>query len=324
MRWWCSAIVEKWTWAPRPYLGVWLLCLGLLGGYAVATRRHLRHVLEGTVPDTRPDPTDEKAVARERRRTWQFAAGIVFLWLASDWPVGTLGASYLACIHMLQYMLYSLAAAPLLMLGTPEWMARRVLSTLRLNGLHKVVAVPIVAAILSNVILIATHAPISVDTLRATQPGSFLLDMIWLVSGVILWTPIISPIPEARARTAAIKLVYLFAAAALMPMIPGGFLTFSQQPLYRTYELAPRIGVDALNDQQMAGVLMKVGNLPVIWAAMGVIWFRWYRRDAGFGRRTIVRDPVTGAPLRTHGPKLTPAERRRAGTSSARPQSRTT
>jgi putative membrane protein len=324
VRWWCSAIVEKWTWTPRPYLGVWLLCIALAVGYAAAMRRHAARVEDGTVPDDRPDPSDERAVARERRRPWQFALGIFFLWLASDWPVGTLGASYLASIHMLQYMIYSLGAAPMMMLGTPEWMARRVLSALHLTGIHKVLAVPIVAAIASNVILIATHAPITVDTLRATQPGSFLLDMIWLVSGVILWTPIISPLPEARARTAAIKLVYLFAAAALMPMIPGGFLTFSQQPLYRTYELAPRIGVDALNDQQMAGVLMKIGNLPVIWAVMGVIWFRWYRRDADVGARTILRDPVTGAPLRTHGPKLTPAERRRAGTSSARPQSRTT
>ena len=91
---------------------------------------------------------------------------------------------------------------------------------------------------------------------------------------------------------------YLFAAAALMPMIPGGFLTFSSQPLYSTYELAPRLaGINALNDQQVAGVLMKVGNLPLIWTVIAVIWFRWYR-DEQRSSRVIHRDPVTGAPLR--------------------------
>ena len=29
MRWWCSAIVEDWSWTPRPYLGVWILCESL-------------------------------------------------------------------------------------------------------------------------------------------------------------------------------------------------------------------------------------------------------------------------------------------------------
>jgi putative membrane protein len=304
MRWWCSAVVEKWTWTPRPYLGVWILCAALAVAYWRALRRH---------DDPDAAGRSQAEIDRDRRRPWQFGLGLFFLWLASDWPVGALGASYLASIHMLQYMLYTLAAAPLLMLGTPEWMGRRILGALHLDGVYKAIAVPIVAAIISNVVLIATHAPVTVDTLRATQVGSFALDMIWLVAGFILWTPIVSPLPERRARTAPIKLVYLFAAAALMPMIPGGFLTFSPLPLYSTYELAPRVGVEALNDQQMAGVLMKIGNLPVIWTVMGVIWFRWYKREAGDDQPTVVRDPVTGAPLRTPAKRST----NRSGTSSA-------
>ena len=295
MRWWCSAIVEKWTWTPRPYIGVWLLCGALVAGYVVARRRHTRS--EAATP-VGADGLGDADPKRDRRRSWQFAGGIFFLWMASDWPIGTLGASYLASVHMTQYMLYTLAAAPLLLLGTPEWMARRILATLHLDGVHRVLSRPLVAAIVSNVILIVTHAPITVDALRATQVGSFVLDMIWLVSGFILWTPIISPLPEARAHSAGVKILYLFAAAALMPMIPGGFLTFSSQPLYSTYELAPRLaGINALNDQQVAGVLMKVGNLPLIWTVIAVMWFRWYR-DEQRSSRVIHRDPVTVAPLR--------------------------
>ncbi|MCB9399882.1 MAG: cytochrome c oxidase assembly protein [Microthrixaceae bacterium] len=303
MRWWCSAIVEDWSWTPRPYLGVWILCGALVAGYVVATRRHRSLPVDPAADATTSGGTASDGAAsdtarRDRRRPWQFALGIFFLWAASDWPVGTLGASYLSSIHMLQYMLYTLAAAPMLMLATPEWMGRRIIEKLHLEGVHRIVARPLVAAIISNVILISTHSPIAVDALRATQFGSFALDMIWLVSGFILWTPIISPLPEARAHSAGVKILYLFAAAALMPMIPGGFLTFSSQPLYSTYELAPRLaGINALNDQQVAGVLMKVGNLPLIWTVIAVIWFRWYR-DEQRSSRVIHRDPVTGAPLR--------------------------
>jgi putative membrane protein len=289
-------VVEAWSWTPKPYIGVWILCIGLGVGYFWARRRHAAHLAAGGPADA--VALDPKAAARERRRPWQFLGGLAFLWVASDWPIGTLGASYLASVHMLQYMIYTLGAAPLLMLGTPEWMWRRMIDALRLGGVQRVIAKPLVAAIVSNVILIVTHSPISVDTLRASQFGSFALDMIWLVGGFILWTPIVSPMPSVRARSAPVKLVYLFAAAALMPMIPGGFLTFSPQPLYGTFELAPRVGVEALDDQQMAGVLMKVGNLPVIWTVMAVIWFRWYKQESGDEGRTIVRDPVTGAPLR--------------------------
>ena len=49
--------------------------------------------------------------------------------------------------------------------------------------------------------------------------------------------------------------------------------------------------MSALHDQQFAGVLMKIGNLPVIWTVMGVIFFRWYESERGPARAR--RAPVT-------------------------------
>lgn len=275
MAWWCSALQRPFDWTPRPYFGVWLLCALLLIGYTALMRR--RSVTHG-------------APAATRRQRWQFAGGVAALWIASDWPIGALGGAYLSSIHMLQYMLYTLAAAPLLMLGTPEWVARGVLRRLRLNAAWKVLTRPFVAAVVSNCLMIATHVPFTVDPLRSSQLGSFLLDMVWLLSGLLLWSPIIDPTPEHRTSSAPIKLIYLFAAAALMPMIPGGFLVFASHPLYEMYEMAPRVGISALHDQQLAGVLMKIGNLPVIWTVMGVIFFRWHESDQQ--RSTKRREPL--------------------------------
>lgn len=66
-------------------------------------------------------------------------------------------------------------------------------------------------------------------------------------------------------------------------MVPGGFLTFADFPLYRLYELAPRVGsLTALGDQQLAGALMKVGNIPLIWPVIVTMMWRWARAE-GWG-----------------------------------------
>jgi putative membrane protein len=275
MRWWCSAVEVPWSWAPRPYLGVWLLCLGLALWYGLAWGAHRRAGSE---------PTDRDASYMRR-----FAGGVVALWIASDWPVGALAGGYLMSLHMTQYLLYTLAAAPLLMLGTPEWLADAVLDRLHLQKVWSVLSRPLVAVIVSNVILVSTHSPFAVDRFRSTQLGSFAMDMIWLLSGLVLWGPVINPVRSGRIASDPLRIVYLFVAAAVLPMIPGGFITFSSNPLFATYELAPRVGMTALHDQQLAGVLMKIGNVPVIWAAMGVIWFRWYEKEHGTPGRPAVR-----------------------------------
>lgn len=264
MRWWCSAVEKDWDWTPRPYIGVWLLMAAIVGVYARLWTSHRR--------DHGPTEADRTYMVR-------FALGAALLWVASDWPVGALGAGYLASVHMLQYMLYAFAAAPLLLLGTPQWMAEAVLDKLHLRGVWFILSKPIVAVFVTNVLLIATHSPLGVDALRSSQLGSFVMDMIWLFCGLVLWAPVINPILEARMSSSMGRIVYLFLAAALVPMVPGGFITFSTTPLYSTYELAPRVGMSPIHDQQLAGAIMKLASIPIVWTTMAVIWFRWYKRD---------------------------------------------
>jgi hypothetical protein len=74
--------------------------------------------------------------------------------------------------------------------------------------------------------------------------------------------------------------VYLFLAAGVVPMVPGGILTFSDTPLYAVYELAPRInGFEALDDQQAAGAIMKIGNLPLLWPVLAALFMKWGSED---------------------------------------------
>jgi putative membrane protein len=259
--WWCVALERPWTWQWIAYPGIWIATLAPIVAYLRAVLRH-------------PGRLD-------RRRLLLFLGGMLLFWVASDWPLGALGAGYLASAHMLQFLLYTLGSAPLLLLGTPQWLFRRVLRAVRLD--RAVVWLgrsPVTCAILYNVILLVTHAPGTVDVLRRNQLGSFAMDVIWVLIGMVLWLPITSPLPEGRVVSVWPKMLYLFLATAVVAVIPASFLTFTTTPVYAIYELAPRIGsLTAREDQQMAGILMKLATIPVVWTTIGVLWFRFARQE---------------------------------------------
>jgi putative membrane protein len=260
--WWCTALARPWSWEWIPYPGIWLAMILPMALYGRSVRRH-----EGA--------TDWKKVA-------QFMGGMLVLWAATDWPLGTLGAGYLASAHMAQYILYTLVAAPLILLGIPEWMARSFTRMLRIERVtvwlgHSLVA----TALIYNAILLSTHAPGTVEALRNSQLGSFAMDVAWVVAGLLLWLPVLSPLPEGRARSTWAKMAYLFVTTSVVAVIPASFLTFTSTPIYAIYELAPRIGsITALEDQQIAGIIMKIATIPIVWSTIAVLWFRWSAREA--------------------------------------------
>jgi cytochrome c oxidase assembly factor CtaG len=205
-----------------------------------------------------------------------FVAGLFCIWLGLDWPVGALGAGYLATFHTVTYILLSLVAPPCLLLGIPEAAVRRGLTDRLAGPLIRGLARPLVALTIFNVILLATHVPAVVDGAMSSQLGALTIDLGWFLAGVALWWPVLAPARDVGRLRRPMKMAYLF-AATLVPIIPSAFLTFAEYPLYSTYELAPRIfeKLTAQQDQQVAGLIMKlVGDLPV-WFAFGVLFFRW-------------------------------------------------
>lgn len=262
IEWWCTALARPWTWEWIPYPGIWAASILPMVLYGRALRKH-----EGKT---------------DRRKAAQFVAGVVAFWVASDWPLGTLGAGYLASAHMTQFLLYTLVAAPLMLLGIPEWMARRLTRRLRIERLTLWFGRSVATtAIVYNAILISTHAPGTVAVLRNSQFGSFAMDAVWLLAGFLLWLPVISPLPEGRASSHWVKMAYLFVATSVVAVIPASFLTFTEIPVYSIYELAPRVGpFTAVEDQQLAGIIMKIATIPIVWSTIAVLWFRWSASEA--------------------------------------------
>ncbi len=272
MTWWCSATGQTWSWAWKAYPGVWLF-VGLIGGWYWWMRRLER----SAAPASSPGAT----VAGHRESLW-FLAGLASLWLSLDWPLGALGAGYLASIHTVSYILLTMIAPPCFIHGMPVGVLRRAATAPRVGPILRQLARPALGLSLYVVVLLGTHVPGVVDSLMSSQVGALLVDLAWLLGGLALWWPPMAPSPEYGRFTRPLKMGYLF-LSTIATIIPSAFLTFADYPLFATYELAPRVFtlMTAQQDQQVAGLLMKiVGDLPV-WFAFGVVFFRWSRASEG-------------------------------------------
>lgn len=261
MQWWCAAQGIPWSWSWRPYPGVWALLALIVLAYATATRG-----------------------AADRAHRVRFGAGVALLWIALDWPVGALGAGYLASVHMVQFLLIAMIAPVLLLTGIPRATLVRLLGS-RAGPALRFATRPGIALLLFHVVVAVTHWPSVVDTLMATQAGSFLLDMAWLAGGIAFWWPVLLALPERRFPWIA-KIGYLILTTVGMTL-PYIFLTFADLPFYATYELAPPVaGITARADQQLAGLIMRIGGGAVLWIAAGTLFFLWYREENPPARAT--------------------------------------
>ncbi len=248
-------------WHAHP--SVWLLFGGIAAAYLVAVHRHERRIGE------RP----------ERRRARLFLAGVAVLWIGADWPIHDLAERYLYLAHMVQHLLFSLVAAPLLICGTPTWMLRRLLRPRPVETLVRFTTRPIVALIFFNGVLLFTHWPAIVDLSVRSEPLHFGLHVLILASALAMWWPVVSPLPEMPPLHAPGQMLYLF-LQSLAPTIPASFLTFGRSPLYPVYATFPRIwGIGALTDQLIAGLIMKIGGGLLLWTVIAVIFFRWHDRE---------------------------------------------
>jgi putative membrane protein len=250
------------AWHPHP--SVWLVLGGIWVAYLIAVRRH--RTVAGEPPDG-------------RRRTTLFSVGIACLWLGADWPVHDLAEGYLYSVHMAQHLLFTLVAPPLLIAGTPAWMWRDILRPRWLFLAFRFLTRPIVALILFNGLLLFTHWPEVVDASVRSELTHFSLHVLLFGSAILVWWPVMSPLVELPALTPPAQMIYLF-VQSLAPTIPASFLTFGHTLLYPVYGTFPRIwGVSALNDQLIAGLLMKLVGGFILWGFVATIFFRWHARE---------------------------------------------
>lgn len=253
-------------WEPTVLLG-WLLFVGAYG-YIVGPlgRRYGRPLDHG--------------------QARAFAVGAIVLLLTLQSPLDDLADRYLFSAHMVQHMLLVFVAAPLLLAGAPGWFLRPLLRRPVVWPLARLATQPLVALVVFNLVFTVYHLPLLYNASLESEPLHALMHVLFIGTAILTWWPLLSPLPDLPRLSYPLRMLYVCAQVVLSQPV-GALVTLASEPLYGHYVAAPRIiGLTALEDQQVGGLLMWVGSPLFFFAVLTVIFFRWaLRSESGAGVR---------------------------------------
>jgi cytochrome c oxidase assembly factor CtaG len=223
-----------------------------------------------------------------RARQVAFSAGLFVMFLALATPLDVLADEYLFTAHMVQHLLLTLVAAPLLLIGTPGWLLRHALNATHLTGFVRRARHPLVAFFAFNVIFALAHVPSFYELTLADEPLHALEHLVFVGTAMLMWMPVLSPVPDIAPPYPELgQVLYLFLQTVPASLL-GALLSATASPFYATYVLAPRISpLSALEDQQLGGLLMWVGSGIYFLIATGVVFFVWAGREEASNRRPL-------------------------------------
>ena len=217
-----------------------------------------------------------------------FAAGWIVMAIALVSPVAWI-SDVLFSMHMTQHMLLMLVAAPLIAFGQPllVWLwvfdgPRRERVAAAVRGPHltrawHVLSGALAAFLIQALVLWIWHAPslyelaLASDTVHAVQHLSFV------VAASLFWWAMVHG--RYGRMGYGLGVLYVFLTAVHSGAL-GALLTVAPTPWYSTYVAhgAPW-GVDALADQQLAGLLMWI-PAGVIFVLLGLALFAAWMGEA--------------------------------------------
>jgi putative membrane protein len=223
------------------------------------------------------------------------AMGWLCLLLATLWPLDRLGEWSLAA-HMAQHLLLMAFVPPLLLVALPPALTLHALPSRWQRPLGRALrplsnpawlgtsAALTVATALQTAVMWGWHWPPLMQLALVDDLVHYTMHASFLAAGMLFWWSLLLSLraPGAGYAPGAAAIV-----AAMMQMgLMGALLTFAPRVLYPFYVgRVEQFGISALEDQQLAGLLMWVpASLPYL---VGGLWLlhRWLAR---MERRSVV------------------------------------
>jgi putative membrane protein len=218
-----------------------------------------------------------------------FTAGLAVMFLSLNGPVHDISDYYLFSGHMVQHLVLTIVTPPLLLLGTPGWMLRPALRIGWVKAIAEAVSTPRAAFTLFNLVLAAWHLPPLYNAAMYYHEVHILQHLMFLVSAVLMWWPMLSPLPELPRLSFPGQMLYSFLMTLPMTIV-AIFIVYADHVLYPAYASAPRLwGLSPLEDQRLGGLIMWIPGGLFFYLLTSVIFFRWV---------TTQRDDQAGAQVR--------------------------
>ncbi len=212
-------------------------------------------------------------------RVASFVAALAVLVVSLNGPVHDLSDYYLFLIHMLQHLLLTLLFPPLLIYGVPGWLLRPLLRPAWVRRTGRFLTHPVVAGGLFTLVVAAWHTTPLYDLMMRNHDVHIATHLMFIVTAVIMWWPVMSPVEEVPPLPLGARMLYLFLVSIPMQVV-AAIITFADAPLYTWYVPAARTwGLSPLDDQKLGGLLMWVPGNLWMFGALAILFFRWAKED---------------------------------------------
>jgi putative membrane protein len=245
-----------------------------------------------------------------RREAAAFFLGQASLLLALVSPIDRL-SDLLFSAHMTQHEILLVVAPPLVVLGKPvvalAWAfgprrrarVMRTLTSKTVSALWQAVSAPLVALLLHGLVLWLWHVPALFEAALRSEVVHALQHATFFATAMVFWWGIV----RGRYGRGGYGLAAAFVfATAMHTSVLGALLTVASRLWYPLYEArALPWGVDAREDQQLAGLIMWV-PAGVLLALLALGLFAAWLGESG---RSVARSerlrlqrtaPLSGSP----------------------------
>lgn len=228
---------------------------------------------------TRGDSALAPRFAVRSSQRFCFYAAVVTMLLSLNGWLHDLSDYYLFSAHMVQHLLLALVIAPLFIMGTPGWMLRPALSVRGVAPTARWLTRPTHAFAIFNVVMAGWHLPPLYNTAMAHHNVHIIQHLMFLVAAVLMWWPVLSPLPELPRLNYPGQMLYLFLMTIPMSIV-AIYIAMADSILYPAYASAPRIwGISPMSDQLIGGLIMWIPGGLYFFTVISVVFFRWQQRD---------------------------------------------
>jgi putative membrane protein len=213
---------------------------------------------------------------------WQracFFSALALIFFSLNGWLHDLSDVYLFSAHMVQHLVLTLVAPPLLIMGTPGWMLRPALAWRGVGPLARWLTDAPHAFLLFNLVIVVWHLPPWYETAMEHHSIHIVMHLCFMVSATIMWWPILSPLPELPRLAYPAQMLYLFLMTIPMTLV-AICIAFSDHILYPAYASAPRIwGITPMQDQMIGSLIMWIPGGFFFFAIISVVFFKWQQQE---------------------------------------------
>jgi putative membrane protein len=237
-----------------------------------------------------------------RKQAVLFTGGIVLLYAIKGSPIDLMG-HLMFYAHMIQMATLYLIIPPMLIIGIPQWIWRKVLVLPVVKGLFNFFTKPIIALIFFNGMFSFYHIPLIFDVIKMNMLLHASYTVVLFIMAVFMWWPLINQVDVEKRLSGVKKIGYIFADGVLLTPACA-LIIFADVPMYDTFSdptawaaalelcVSPTIlssldlsgpemfnSMSLLHDQQLGGVLMKILQEIVYGVVLFQVFYEWYRKE---------------------------------------------